>query len=107
MVSVGALAQTPKAPEPPKPAKTGDAPAIPVELREKYFKAVSQAQQAQVQLEQLQKVVTERNTEVQASVAELTKACGDKHRPNIGKDGEPFCEAKPPEPVKPAEPVKR
>lgn len=82
----------------PAESKPG-APALPEALKAKYFKASAQSLQAQTQMEQVRQLVTQRNTEFQAVVSEIQKACGEKFQPQIDKEGDPACVVKP-EPAK-------
>lgn len=85
---------------PAKPAPT--APAITDALKAKYFKALSQQQEAQAQFQNAQKAMQDSTTNYQKVVQEVVAVCGDKFTAQMDKDGDPVCVVKPPEPVKPA-----
>lgn len=88
---------------PAKPAATSPtAPATTDTLKVKYFKALSQQQEAQAQFQNAQKAMQDSTTNYQKVVQEVVAVCGDKFTAQMDKDGDPVCVIKPPEPVKPA-----
>lgn len=82
----------------PKPK----APTISVDLREKFFKAQSEARLAEGTLQQATVVAQTKNAALQEQVNKLNTACGTEYTPNLDKDGELVCVDKPktPEPQK-------
>lgn len=83
----------------PKPKSP---PTISVDLREKFFKAQSEARLAEGTLQQATVVAQTKNAALQEQVNKLNTACGTEHTPNLDKDGELVCVDKPktPEPQK-------
>ena len=90
---------------PAKPAATPAAPAITDTLKAKYFKALSQQQEAQHQVDQAQKALQDSMGNYQKVVQDIVAVCGDKFAAQMDKDGDPVCIAKP-EPPK-QEPAKK
>lgn len=83
-------------------------PAIPLELRAKYFKAQTQAQAAQTEVEntpQYKFLQAKRQSAIDVS-NEIQTLCGENFVAQLDKDGDPACVAKP-EPPKAVEPVKK
>ena len=80
------------------------APVVPDSLALKYFKAQSQAQQAQTVLEQTPqwKEVQSKQEVLRSVIQEFGTLCGSKFHPQLDSKGDPICEAnpKPPEPAK-------
>jgi len=83
-------------------------PAVSLEFKAEFFKAQSQAQAAQMALEQTAqfKESQDKQKAFQAAVVKLQKLCGDKFQAGLDQSGDPYCTAKP-EPPKPAETEKK
>lgn len=82
--------------KPAAPAKPAVPPTISAEHRATYFKMQLRFKEATMAYQQAQGAL-------QAAVADLTKDCGDKFRPQMNNDGDPTCVAIPapaPEPAK-------
>ncbi len=85
-----------QAPKPKTP------PTISVEVREKFFKAQSEYQNAAETLREATTLAQTKNTTLQEQVKNIQVVCGTEFQPNIDKDGELVCVDKPktPEPAK-------
>ena len=99
-----ASAQQKAPPASPQPSPTKDAaPEVPLDLREKFFKAYSEKMDADAQLQAAQQTEVQRNTALQGVVSQVQNICGKKYRavryPNQ-HDGEVFCELAPETPKK-------
>jgi len=85
------VAQQPRAPDP--------APKITDAHRAEFFKR-------QLALANAQQAFQAAQSQAQQAIAEMTKDCGDKFRPQLDQQGDPVCVAIP-EPPKPAVPAKK
>jgi hypothetical protein len=92
--TLAATAQDKPETKAPKPL-----PTVSLELKAKLFKAQSQAQTAQSQLEQTPqfKAMQQKQAEFQKTVDEIITACGGSQKYGIQLDdtGDPVCVAKP------------
>lgn len=75
--------------------KTKTAPTIPIEVREKYFKARSEYQAAQTVADQASKAAQEKNNVLQEQAKKIESLCGAEYAPILDKDGELACSDKP------------
>jgi hypothetical protein len=71
------------------------APTFTDAQSKKFFKAQSEAVQAQVVANQQTELAQKKQDALQSVVAELSKVCGDKFSLSMGKDGEIYCQPKP------------
>ena len=69
-------------------------PEIPKDTAIEYFKASAEQLQAQVALDQAQKLLDSRTQILQQIIAKITQACGDKFQPNKDQQGNLECVAK-------------
>lgn len=104
----------PKPADPPKAEKAPAPPAIPVELRAKFFKAQAENMAASQAMEKAAEALPQYATSkakgeaMQAVIQELVRTCGKDFMPSLSSDkdpetaGDPVCIAKP-VPPKPAE----
>lgn len=93
-LAVGSYAQT---------AKSKTAPVVPVELREKFFKAQAEFQGASVAAKEAASAAQAKNTVMMEQIEKIKTVCGADFAPNTDKDGEIICQEKP----KAAEPAKK
>ena len=86
----------PQAPAPAAPPKAEPAPTISDAHRAEFFKRQLTMNQAQQTYQDAQRALS-------ASVADMTKDCGDKFRPQIDpQTGDPVCVVIPDKPAAPA-----
>lgn len=86
-----AIAQTPKK----TPENPSAPPAISPALAARVFKAQAQSLQAQLGVDQAQKMLTDRNQNLQAAISELQSTCGTKFQLQLDQSGDPVCVVKP------------
>jgi len=86
LVSICSYAQTEK----PKAL-----PLISVEIREKFFKAQSEYQDAVIGLREATTKAQVKNSALQEQMEKIKVACGTEYIPNLDKDGEIVCTDKP------------
>src|SRR5882762_7825478 len=66
-------------------------PVVPVELREKFFKAQSEYQNAAINLREATTTAQVKNSVLQEQMEKIKTSCGKEFRPNLDKDGEIVC----------------
>jgi hypothetical protein len=99
-LSAAVFAQTPPTPKPLV------VPKVSSEVQAHFFKALSQLQTAQQNVEQAQKALQDKQAAWQAAVQAVNAACGDDFTAQLDKDGDPECLAKPAPPSSPVAPKK-
>jgi hypothetical protein len=105
LFGTGTHSQTPAKPAAPVTApvaKPKTPPAIPVETREKFFKAQAEVESAQTAFQQAQKTMQDKTAAFQAQLAKAQEACGADYTITLDMDGELVCVEKPSQPA-PAE----
>lgn len=76
-------------------AKPKTAPVVPVELREKFFKAQAEYQTEAAKAQQATQSAQVKNVALNEQMEKLKTACGAEYVPNLDKDGEIICTEKP------------
>jgi hypothetical protein len=74
-------------------AKPKAAPVVPVELRERFFKAQSEYRASAADAQQATQAAQAKNSALQSEIEKLKSACGANFNPNLDKDGEIVCES--------------
>ena len=80
-------------------AKPATAPMKPPVLTDAqkaaFFKAQAQTLQAGAEAQRAQQVAQQKAAALQAVIAEVSKACGDKYQPSLDNTGDLVCVVKP------------